>query len=129
MKARTVVVSNGSKWAGQAPDPISMLEERLATEPLDPRWEHYGQFVAQATVEQAKHYRVRRGTVFFGNFLLLSATFQVITNDAALVERLKALIAANMQRADYVAARTVVLAACNCVTCRPDPARRKEGAA
>lgn len=37
---------NGSKWAGEAPDELEKLLERLECEPLDPRFEKYGNFIS-----------------------------------------------------------------------------------
>jgi hypothetical protein len=36
---------NGSKWAGQAPDPLAVLIDVLGREPLNPCFEEYGNFV------------------------------------------------------------------------------------
>ena len=38
------IISNGSKWAGEEPDPLEQLRERLESCTLDPRFEAYGNF-------------------------------------------------------------------------------------
>jgi hypothetical protein len=43
-----VIHSNGSKWAGEELDPIEALLERLASTPLHPSFEHYGNFFEPA---------------------------------------------------------------------------------
>lgn len=119
----TRILFNGSKWAGEEPDTLEQLEARLSTEPLDPKWEHYGDFVELPGDDFSDHHGVPGGTLFSGNFLNLSATFSVLTNDADVIARLSMLVAANKTRADYVEARPAVIAACNCEVCRPDPNR------
>ncbi len=87
----TTIHSNGSKWAGQAPDPIELLEERLRTETLDPTFEDYGCFVSE-----------REGmTRFWGNFLTVSAVFQIDTDEPELIDRLSGLIEANRAMEQY----------------------------
>jgi hypothetical protein len=60
------IQSNGSKWAGESPDPVGKLLDLLEREPLDPR---FGKFISRdpsgATVR------------VFGNFAHLSHVFQI----------------------------------------------------
>lgn len=92
----TDIVSNGSKWAGESPDGIDVLEHRLRTETLDPRFERYGNFI-----------RKERGGpwTLFGNFLTYSHVFNIRTDDAALVRRLRRLIRRNQATTAYQDAR------------------------
>ena len=43
------VISNASKWIGEAPDAIDALFALLAREPLDPAFKHYGIFHHERT--------------------------------------------------------------------------------
>lgn len=118
-KVFTLINANGSKWAGDEPDEIEVLLKRLASEPLDPTFEAYGNFITknpQGCVyvgrgqyfETGRLYPEHPGTCsFFGNFLNVSAVFDIHTNDEALIAKLEQAIRANQRRADYVAARKV----------------------
>lgn len=92
----TEILSNGSKWAGQSPDPIEALLARLESETLDPRFEHYGGFVD--TLDDGR-------TTFFGNFGTYSHVFNIITDDEDVVRELTAAIRANQQTQAYVELR------------------------
>lgn len=119
-----VIESNGSKWAGQSPDPLQALFERLANHPLDPSFEDCGNFVGPART--ARHVRgynedgefvdyyedtgplypmAPSAVSFFGNFYTVSAVFNIDTDEPELIERLTAAIRANQGRADYQAAK------------------------
>lgn len=63
MKGIIQIRSNGSKWAGQKPDPISMLVERLRRLTLLP----FSSVSECASGEQS----------YFGNFVEESAVFDV----------------------------------------------------
>jgi len=92
----TTIHSNGSKWAGQAPDPIETLFERLKEHALDPMFEEYGCFAVN----------LGNGVVkFWGNFYELSAVFDIDTDDAELCHRLIAAIKANERTVAYRAAK------------------------
>lgn len=119
-RATTKVLWNGSKCLGEEPDPLVVLEERLATHALDPCFEHYGDFAMCDAGDFFAHHGAPGGTLFFGNFLNISASFSVVTNDPAVITRLTDAVRANQARDDYREARPSVLAACNCETCRPD---------
>ena len=108
----TRIISNGSKWAGEQPDNIEKLFERLETEPLDPRFEELGSFVI------ANPEMLRKGETmndfygspgwvqFFGNFARISAVFGIHTNDADLIKRLIEAIRKNQQSKAYQDFRT-----------------------
>lgn len=113
----TINQSNGSKWAGEQPDSIETLIEVLGREPLDSRFEGYGDFAYQtpchADYDDAgkiidgapmfpEHERV---WAFFGNFANLSHVFDIVSNDPAVIEPLRAAIAANRASAAYAAAK------------------------
>lgn len=115
----TVINANGSKWAGDEPDGVEILLKRLASEPLDPTFEAYGNFISKNPqggvyigrgqyFETGRLYPEHPGTCsFFGNFLNVSAVFNIDTNDEALITKLEQAIRANQRRADYIAARKV----------------------
>lgn len=90
----TTIISNGSKWAGEAPDSVETLLAVLAEHPLDRRFEEYGNFIF---AYDAQHTR------FWGNFFTLSHVFNIDTDEPEMAERLTAAIRANQQRADYLA--------------------------
>lgn len=93
MKKITNIISNGSKWMGESPDPIKALEKRLKEIPLNRTFEEYGNFA----------YKSRETGLFhiWGNFLSVSAVFNIETTDTNLFGRLKKLIRANQKRPDY----------------------------
>lgn len=115
----TVITANGSKWAGDEPDEVEILLERLASEPLDPRFEEYGNFITKdpqgcVSIGRGQYantgplYPEHPGTYSFGgNFLNVSAVFDIDTNDPVLIAKLTKAIRANQKRADYKAARHV----------------------
>lgn len=95
---RIRIVSNGSKWHGQAPDSIATLIEVLKTETLDPTFENYGNFITYPTIEHDNLVRL------FGNFQTVSHVFQIYGTEAELRGVIEA-IRANQARDDYKAAR------------------------
>ena len=81
-KNGTEIISNGSKWHGEEPDDLPTLIRMLATHPLRPKFgncecDHDG------------------GVQFLGNFSDLSHVFNIHTNDQAVIDQLRAAIAAN----------------------------------
>lgn len=88
----TVIRSNG----GGTMLPIDALFTRLETDVLDPTFEEYGNFIEQME---------GGGVSFFGNFHTYSHVFNIETHDAALIERLSALILANQATDAYAAAK------------------------
>lgn len=110
---KTEIISNGSRWAGQAPATIEELLNILTTEPLDPRFERYGNFINWLGSEQtgildpqlrqqAKAENVFR---FWGNFLNISHVFRIDTNDRSLIRHIARAIRANQKSAAYCAAK------------------------
>lgn len=114
----TRIVFNGSRYAGQEPATVDELLVLLENAPLDPRFEHYGDFASRPSTEFLEAYDVAPGGwCFHGNFLGLSHAFSVTTDDADLVAKFLAAIRANKERDDYRAARAERLAECNCQKC------------
>ena len=103
------IMSNGSKWAGEAPDSIALLLDVLSREPLDPTFELYGNFIQPDLPEsyiRNGHLQAIPGAYrFFGNFYLLSHVFRIRTDERLIIDALTAAIRANQQREDYQAAR------------------------
>lgn len=90
----TEIVSNGSKWAGEAPDTVDQLLAVMAEHPLDRRFERYGNFAQQYTLEP-------HIWQFFGNFLTISHVFDIRTDEPEAIAKLKAAIDTNRKRSDY----------------------------
>ena len=87
------IISNGSKWAGQQPDDLQTLIDVLSSNPLDPTFEEYGNFIHPDGGAL--------GTRFFGNFAHLSHVFQIDTDEPELIQRLTAAIRANQATPAY----------------------------
>lgn len=107
------VLSNGSKWNGEAPDDIDRLLAVLATEPLDPA---FGSCIGPAhgcrvEYEGGQRRYIDTGTLypgieaieFFGNFWAVSHVFTIHTDEPALIDRLTAAIRANQATPAYAA--------------------------
>jgi hypothetical protein len=93
----TTVNANGSKWAGEPPDDLDTLKQRLKENVLDPSFESYGNFA----------YAGESGsTRFWGNFFDVSAVFSIDTDEAALISELVGLIRANQAKPEYLRARS-----------------------
>jgi hypothetical protein len=120
----TVITSNGSpRWAGEEPASIDELLQVLASTPLDPDFEHYGNFImprpcravqAYTTageiewVDGDPFYPKAPGLVrFWGNFLEMSHVFQIDTDDADLIARLTKAIRSNQRTQAYRTAKAV----------------------
>lgn len=88
--------ANGSKWAGQSPDPVETLLALLKSEPLDPRFEDYGDFVMRDETWPNVH--------VWGNFFNVSHCFD-IKGTPAECAAIVAAIRENQRRADYRAIR------------------------
>lgn len=95
---QTTVVSNGSRWADEAPTTVDALLAVLATEPLDPSFERYGNFVLTFNTKGAAH--------FWGNFANRSHVFDIHTTDRALAATLRRAIRQNQQTPAYLALRS-----------------------
>ncbi len=94
--------SNGSKWAGEAPDAIDKLCEVLGEYALDRSWERYGAgvFITAPDPDSPVHNGAHH---FFGNFAKLSHVFNIDTDEPEVIERLTRAIRANQQTAEYLA--------------------------
>lgn len=98
----TAIEHNGSKWLGEAPDSIETLLDVLTREPLDPRFEEYGNFVYPLDGEHGYNDPAYAGTFrFFGNFALLSHSFGITSDEADTIKVLTDAIRANQAREDY----------------------------
>ena len=87
----TDILSNGNKWAGQAPDDLATLLDVLGRHPLE------GCFAPFIRADPASPGRVS----FFGNFTNVSHVFRVVTDDPEVIATLAAAIVLNVLRADY----------------------------
>lgn len=110
----TVITSNGSHCAGEQPATIDELLQVIEHEPLDRKFEKYGNFIyrnpqtcvylGQGKYRDTGHiYPGQNITRFSGNFLHVSHVFNIDTSDPVVVERLTKAIRSNKQRADYQA--------------------------
>lgn len=112
-----VIEWNGSKWAGDEPDPLSVLLDRLENNTLEP-----SQFDGWNTFELA-HRSVHAGyddngqsiyadagpmypeapyaVIFGGNFYDYSHGFRIVTDDAEVIEVLNAAIEKNLASDRY----------------------------
>jgi len=99
----TLIESNGSKWAGQAPDSLDELKRRLRENTLDPTFEEYGNFytlTSDAWAIVPKEYEPFPWH-FWGNFEDVSGVFSVFTCDEETLDELCALIEANKAMPAY----------------------------
>lgn len=95
MKYKTKILSNGSKWAGQKPDPLNILFEVLKSHSLDPRFEIInGGYESKVTCRNSPTNSIN----FFGNFCDISHVFSVITNDPELIKKLGTAINNNRKK-------------------------------
>lgn len=94
---KTLIISNGSKWAGQAPDNIETLLDVLEDYILDPMFERYGIFhcVENNPILEPGADR------FSGNFQRLSHCFDIVTIDPDVSAALKTAIKNNLQSEEY----------------------------
>ncbi len=88
------IISNGSKWAGEAPDTIDKLLEVLKTETLDPIFATHGSFVS---------YGLGDMVTVFGNFLTVSHVFN-IRGSRKEMQPLECAIYEAMKRPEYIEA-------------------------
>jgi len=116
---RVLIEGNGAKWAGDEPDSLGDLLNRLGQNTLSPMFAQYG-FASLAHFSREVHEWTDDGNYitqyedlgpiysdapfavsFFGNFWDVSAGFQITTDDPEVVEVLLAAIAANMSTPAY----------------------------
>ena len=97
----TTIHSNGSKWAGEAPDSIEKLLDVLGSNVLNRLFEN-GKGHPFISVCKAREKWALPGVIrFHGNFLNLSHVFSIDTDESALAGKLTEAIYANMERPDY----------------------------
>lgn len=87
----TVIHSNGSEWAGQAPDDLDALLDVLALHPLE------GSFAPFVRAHPAPLGRV----TFHGNFRTIVHVFRIETDEVGVIARLAPAIVLNVLRPDY----------------------------
>lgn len=97
----------GSKWAGEESDTVENLLALMATEPLDPRFEAYGNFIYLVhEYDGSNEPHPDNGYMHaWGNFYTCSYAFNITTDDLDLIHRFYAAITANQTSAAYRAAR------------------------
>lgn len=82
----TRIASNGSKWAGEAPDTVEQLIEVLGS----------GHALDSARFNGFVHPQPDGSVQFFGNFADLSHVFNITTDDPEVIDALSKAIAANL---------------------------------
>lgn len=97
----------GSKWAGQADDTVDDLLALMALEPLDPRFEAYGNFLCliHETSDHGLPHPDNGAMRLWGNFLTCSYVFGITTTDPDLIHRAYRAIVANQASPAYLAER------------------------
>ncbi|HBW1703562.1 TPA: pyruvate dehydrogenase [Klebsiella pneumoniae] len=105
---KTLILSNGSKWAGQDPDSIQTLLDVLGDNVLDPMFEQYHCYRPYPfepmvrTGRNGEMFQPWLGAAsFFGNFLTVSHVFNIITKDDGVVDALTEAIRKNMATEQY----------------------------
>lgn len=105
---KTLILSNGSKWAGQDPDSIQTLLDVLGDNVLDPMFEQYHcyrPYPFEPMVRTGRNGEMFQpwlgAACFFGNFLTVSHVFNIITKDDGVVEALTEAIRKNMATEQY----------------------------
>lgn len=105
----TIIVSNGSKFAGQENDSIESLLKVLETETLDRSFEAYGNFINEnprycSQYGGHNHTSEYEGlTAIFGNFHTCSHVFNIKTNDPQIIKNLTNAINKNKKTKSYLA--------------------------
>lgn len=111
MGYKTTIHSNGSKWAGEAPDTIEKLIEVLKENTIEERffdkwekdrhekpsiWKNLCPISINEPSKGEGFYGDPEGsTIFFGNFEEISHVFRIATNDPTIIEKLTPAIKAN----------------------------------
>lgn len=113
----TVIISNGSKFAGQKPDRVEVLLERLQKYTLEPSLAPHAE---RAQGPYLDTYFMPDGALHArGNFREVSAGFSLLTSDAELADTLTKLVAANVATPEYRRLWREYVADCGCEKCRP----------
>jgi hypothetical protein len=105
----TLINSNGPP-SHHPKESLDHLFDLLATEPLDRKFEEFGNFLYAAGshrhgfVKAELRDAARRDKLVhvWGNFLNVSHVFNISTNDKPLLQRLSRAIRANQNRPDYL---------------------------
>lgn len=99
------VVSDTDPWKMISDSEENILRD-LDTYTLDPIFELYGNFINPAPewLEPSVAAKYAGCAVIFGNFITYSHAFRVVTDDAALIERIAAAVEKNKARPEYHAA-------------------------
>lgn len=96
----------GSKWAGQDNDTVEQLLALMACEPLDPRFEKYGNFLYLIHEFNGDTPHLYNGYMrIWGNFFVTSYVFDILTTDADLIHRFAQAITLNQLSPAYRAAK------------------------
>ncbi|KHD28179.1 pyruvate dehydrogenase [Xenorhabdus nematophila] len=105
---KTLILSNGSKWAGQDPDNIQTLLDVLGNNVLDPMFEQYHcyrSYPFEPLIKTERNDKIFQpwlgAACFFGNFLTVSHVFNIITKDDSVVEALNEAIQKNIATEQY----------------------------
>lgn len=106
---KTIIVNNGNGTLGDKPKTVKQLLIVLGREPLDPKFEKYGNFCTPILPKNWSKNRFprelkRTKLSFWGNFLNLSHSFCIHTKNKAVANKLRAAIKKNQMRADYLLA-------------------------
>ena len=101
MNYKTIINSNGSKWAGESPDSINKLIEVLKIETIEERFFHKYR-TNKNSIKKNPIYlnfcpikKTKEGFRFFGNFEKLSHVFDIETNDPKVIKKLSQVIINN----------------------------------
>lgn len=86
----TEILSNGSKWAGEAPDPIEVLFDRLEKNTLLRR---FSPFIHDQGLGRFS---------FRGNFIDVSHNFNIQTNDPAVIDQMTRAIRKNEETPEFL---------------------------
>ena len=105
MSKQPLIICNGSKWAGESPDPLESFIYNLKNYMLDPCHEEYGfydlvvadEYLTGRVPEEFKGYSYH----FSGNFFTLSACFSIYIADRETAYMLASLIYDNVMGDEY----------------------------
>lgn len=101
----TKIHSNGSKWYGEEPDTIQKLVERLNLYTIEERF--FCKFQRGFGADKKKYTlcpisKENGSYIFFGNFLEVSAVFNIETNNPEIIQQLKKAIINNKGWKQYI---------------------------
>src|SRR5262249_4361699 len=87
---------NGSKWAGEAPDPLETLLQRMKEHAIEPFW-LAGDMCEDAAIDSETGLASPTVRHFGGNFVTYSHAFGIETDEPETIAKLRAAIADNMR--------------------------------